>query len=127
MGNQPWPQFQNGIRERSIVKLLDAYIAFCKVVFYTPLLYLFFVVANKYLPWIRGSKERSRSSQNSRPQDERAKRAKGEEPLVTLDHNLVLEPVRLHVKLLCQDKRAAQFDYKNVSCALRRKPGGKDK
>ena len=31
------------------------------------------------LPWIRGSKERSRSSQNSRPQDERAKRAKGEE------------------------------------------------
>ena len=32
-----------------IVKLLDAYIAFCKVVFYTPLLYLFFVVANKYL------------------------------------------------------------------------------
>ena len=30
-------------------KLLDAYIAFCKVVFYTHLLYLFFVVANKYL------------------------------------------------------------------------------
>ena len=58
-----------------------------------------------FLAWIRGSKERSRSSQNSRPQDERAKRAKGEEPLVTLDHNLVLEPVRLHVKLLCQDKR----------------------
>ena len=57
------------------------------------------------LPWIRGSKERS--SQNSRPQDERAKRAKAEEPLVTLDHNLVLEPVRLHVKLLCQDKRGA--------------------
>ena len=28
------------------------------------------------VPWIRGSKERS--SQNSRPQDERAKRAKGE-------------------------------------------------
>ena len=54
------------------------------------------------LPWIRGSKERSR--QNSRPQDERAK---GEEPLVTLDHNLVLEPVRLHIKLLCQDKRGA--------------------
>ena len=54
------------------------------------------------LPWIRGSKERS--SQNSHPQDERAK---GEEPLVTLDHNLVLEPVRLHVKLLCQDKRGA--------------------
>ena len=54
------------------------------------------------LPWIRGSKERSR--QNSRPQDERAK---GEEPLVTLDHNLVLEPVRLHVELLCQDKRGA--------------------
>ena len=40
-------------------------------------------------------------------QDERAKRGKGEEPLVTLDHNLVLEPVRLHVKLLCQDKRGA--------------------
>ena len=55
----------------------------------------------------QSSKERSRSSQNSRPQDERAKRAKGEEPLVTLDHNLVLEPVRLHVKLLCQDKRGA--------------------
>ena len=32
-----------------IVKLLDAYIAFCKVVFYSLLLYLFFVVANKYL------------------------------------------------------------------------------
>ena len=30
-----------------IVKLLDAYIAFCKVVFYTPL--PLFVVANKYL------------------------------------------------------------------------------
>ena len=59
------------------------------------------------IPWIRGSKERSRSSQNSRPQDGRAKRAKGEEPLVTLDHDLVLEPVRLHVKLLCQDKRGA--------------------
>ena len=33
--------------------------------------------------------------------------SEGEEPLVTLDHNLVLEPVRLHVKLLCQDKRGA--------------------
>ena len=54
------------------------------------------------VPWIRGSKERS--SQNSHSQDERAK---GEEPLVTLDHNLVLKPVRLHVKLLCQDKRGA--------------------
>ena len=31
-----------------IVKLLDVYIVFCKVVFYTHLLYLF-VVANKYL------------------------------------------------------------------------------
>ena len=38
-------------------------------------------------------------------QDERAKRAKAEEPLVTLDHSLVLEPVRLHVKLFCEDKR----------------------
>ena len=54
------------------------------------------------LPWIRCFKERS--SQNSRPQNERAK---GEEPLVTQDHNLVLEPVGLHVKLLCEDKRGA--------------------
>ena len=38
---------------------------------------------------------------------ESSPQAKGEEPLVTLDHNLVLEPVRLHVKLLCQDKRGA--------------------
>ena len=44
-----------------IVKLLDAYIAFCKVVFYTPLLYPFFVVANKYFltkglfTWSRGN------------------------------------------------------------------------
>ena len=68
---------------------------------------MFILRADASVPWIRGSKERSRWSQNSRPQDERAKRAKGEEPMVTLDHNLVLEPVRLHVKLLCQDKRGA--------------------
>ena len=47
--------------------------------------------------------------------------------LTILDHNLVLEPVRLHVKLLVKTSVAPQFDYKNVSCTLRRKPAGKDK
>ena len=28
MGNQPWPQFQNGIRERSIMKLPKIFINF---------------------------------------------------------------------------------------------------
>ena len=42
---------------------------------------------------------------HSHLQDKRAKRAKGEEPLVILDDNVVLEPVRLHVKLHCEDKR----------------------
>ena len=34
MGNQPWPQFQNGIRERSIIRLnkvpLGVYKPFCQ-------------------------------------------------------------------------------------------------
>ena len=37
----------------------------------------------------------------------RDERAKGEEPLVTVNHNLVLEPVGLYIKLLCEDKRGA--------------------
>ena len=40
MGNQPWPQFQNGIRERSIVedtmfpliKLFGLMLSYCKVI-----------------------------------------------------------------------------------------------
>ena len=50
------------------------------------------------------STDKERSSPKSRPQDERAKRA---EPLVTVDHNFVLEPVRLHSTLLCEDKHGA--------------------
>ena len=41
--------FMLSLPQYLIVKLLDAYIVFCKVVFYTHLLYFFFVVAKKYL------------------------------------------------------------------------------
>ena len=43
-----WPVLCYPCHSILIVKLLDTYIVFCKVVFYTHLLYLF-VVANKYL------------------------------------------------------------------------------
>ena len=61
------------------------------------------------LPWITGSKERS--SSESRPQDERAN---VEEPLVTVDHNLVLQPVRLYVTLLCEDKLPWSWSRRRV-------------
>ena len=31
MGNQPWPQFQNGIRERSIMDLQHAVLSICSL------------------------------------------------------------------------------------------------
>ena len=65
---------------------------------------------------------------SKKPSTGRASEAsEGEEPLVTVDHNLVLEPVRLHITLLCEDKCGSPIFYKSVSCAVSRKYVSKDK
>ena len=78
------------------------------------------------VPWIRGSKERSRSSQNSRPQDERSER-RGKNLWSPWTITSFWNLSDCMSNCFVRTNVAAQFDYKNVSCALRRKPGSKDK